>query len=113
MRRPPGANRRHLSIAAREKAADACGCQDVSPPSSSDQRLKEGFGAGREILERGQRRRTVEGIDREDIVVHRWVQLRRRARAVVLDVVAAEVVVDLKSVRAAGKARVLGELGCR
>src|SRR5215469_12883599 len=50
-------------VAAREKTADAGGCQDVVLPSSLNQRLKEGFGAGREIRERGQRQRSVERIN--------------------------------------------------
>src|SRR6516162_6088345 len=80
-------------VAARKKTADAGGCKDVLAPSGLDQRLKEGFGAGREIWERRQCQRTnVECINREHIVVHRRIQLRRRARAVVLEVGAAKVV---------------------
>ena len=77
-------------VAAREKAADACPCQDVPSHPSADQRLKEGFGAGREIRERGQRHRSIERINREHVLVHRRIQLRRRARAVVLEVGAAK-----------------------
>src|SRR5215831_3523409 len=56
--RSEGARLHRGLVAAREKAADAGGCQDVLSHSSADQRLKEGFGAGREIRERGQRHRS-------------------------------------------------------
>src|SRR5215471_20064298 len=98
-------------MTAREKAADACGCQDVPSHPSADERLKEGFGAGREIRERRQRQRSIERINREHVLMHRRIQLRRRAGAIVLEVGAAEVVVDLKPKGAAGHPCVLGELG--
>ena len=97
-------------VAAREKAVYAGCCQDVTVPTGSDQRMIEGFRAGRESPKRGQRRQLhVESVNCKNIVVHLRGVLRRRARTIVAEIT--EISGDLGPISAASDTCVFRELG--
>src|ERR1035438_4658444 len=97
-----------LGLGSREIANDAGAVEDVATSCGRYHCVIERLSPWLEIADRLQgRKRDVESVDREDILMAQGSQCRRRTRPIVAKV--SEVIGDLRTVAASGNARTLGK----